>query len=69
MAAIKFKDEDKLLEDKEDVDKAYLEEVLPQKMKYNLEELTKYGFWRDIKICFMTVLAVLGKAYKEECFE
>ena len=61
MAAIKFKNEDELLEGKEDVDKAYLEEVLPQKMKYNLEELTKYGFWRDIKIMFMTVFAVLKK--------
>ena len=60
MAAIKFKNEDELLEGKEDVDKAYLEEVLPQKMKYNLEELTKYGFWRDIKIMFMTVFAVLN---------
>ena len=36
MASIMFKDEDKLLEGKEDTDKAYLNDVLPQKMKWNL---------------------------------
>ena len=66
MAAIMFKDEDKLLEGKEDTDKVYIEEVLPKKMKYNLSEITKYSYWRDIKICFMTVFAVLGKKYKGE---
>lgn len=60
MASIMFKDEDKLLEGK-DVDKAYTEEVLPQKMKWNLSEIKKYGFWRDLKIMFMTVFAIMGK--------
>ena len=50
----------------EDVDGTYINEVLPQKMKWNLSEIKKYGFWRDIKIMFMTVFAVLGKDYKEE---
>lgn len=66
MASIMFKDEDELLEGKKDVDKAYVEEILPQKMKWNLSELNKYGFWRDIKIMFMTVFAVLGKKYEGE---
>ena len=66
MTSIMFKDEDAMLEGKEDIDKAYIEEVLPQKMKWNLSEIRKFGFWRDIKICFMTVFAVLGKEYKEE---
>ena len=69
MASIMFKDEDQLLEGKEDTDKAYIEEVLPKKMKYNLSELKKYSYWRDIKIRFMTVFAVLGKKYKEEVNE
>ena len=59
MASIKFKDEAELLDGKEDVDKVYIEEVLPKKMEYNLSEIKKYGFWRDIKIMFMTVFAVL----------
>ena len=66
MASIMFKDEDQLLEGKEDTDKAYLKEVLPRKMKYNLSEIKKYSYWRDIKICFMTVFAVLGKKYQEK---
>ena len=66
MASIMFKDEDSLLEVKEDVNKVYLEEVLPQKMKWNLSEIKRFGFWRDIKIMLMTVFAVLGKKYKEE---
>ena len=62
MASIKFKDEDKLLEGKEDVDKTYIEEVLPKKMEWNLSEIKKYGFWRDIKLMFMTVFAVIGRS-------
>lgn len=66
MASIMFKDEASLLEGKENADETYMEEVLPQKMKWNLSEINKYGFWRDIKIMFMTFFAVLGKKYKEE---
>lgn len=60
-ASILYKDEDKLLEQAEDVDKAYIEEVLPEKMKYNLAAIEKFGFWRDIGIMFRTVIAVLKK--------
>ena len=66
MASIKYKDEDRLLDGAEDVDKTYVEEVLPGKMKYNLEALEKFGFWRDIGIMFMTVFAVLGKDYSDK---
>lgn len=64
--AIMFKDEDALLEGKEDVDKAYVEEVLPKKMKYNLRELNKVGVFHNIKIMFMTVFAVLGVKFKDK---
>ena len=64
--SIKYKDEDKLLDGAEDVDKTYVEQVLPGKMKYNLQALEKFGFWRDIGIMFMTVFAVLGKDYSEK---
>ena len=66
MASIMFKDEDELLKDKEDVERAYVEDVLPRKMEYNLSELKKFSYWRDIKIRFMTVFAVLGKNYGEK---
>ena len=44
MASIKFKDEAELLNGKDDVDKVYVEEVLPKKMEYNLSEIKKYVY-------------------------
>ena len=64
-ASIAYKDEDKLLSSASDTDKVYVEEVLPQKMKYNLYSLEHFGFFGDIKTMFKTVFAVLGKEYPD----
>lgn len=61
LASIKFKDEDELLKDAENVDDVYVNEVLPKKMEYNLQSLEKYGFWRDIGTMFQTVGAILKR--------
>ncbi len=61
MASIYFKDEAELLKNCYDVDSQYIQEVLPQKMKYNLDELKKFNLFRDIKIMIMTVLAVIKR--------
>ena len=66
LASIFYKDEDALLEGKEDVDAVYVREVLPEKMRYNLKALEGYGFFSDIRVMFMTVFAVLGKDYAQE---
>ena len=63
IASIMFKDEDSLLEGKDDVDKAYVEEVLPQKMKWNLESIKKFSLLGEVRTMFRTVFAVLGKEY------
>lgn len=65
-ASIYYKDEAELLDDADDVDKVYIEKILPEKMYYNLREIKKFSFWHDIKIMFMTVFAVLGKEYSAE---
>lgn len=65
-ASIYFKDEAELLENAEDADKVYVEEILPKKMKYNLRAIERFGFWKEIGTMFKTVFAVLGKEYKEE---
>ena len=65
-ASIYYKDEARLLDGVEDTDGIYVEKILPEKMRYNLKSIKKFGFWRDIKIMFMTVFAVLGKEYEEE---
>lgn len=58
IASIKFKDEDKLLSDSDDPDTTYIEQVLPQKMIYNLEYLRNFSFFKDIGICFKTLKGV-----------
>ena len=63
-ASIRYKDEAELLDNAEDTDKVYVEQILPEKMKYNLESLRNYGFWKDIATMFRTVFAVFGKEYK-----
>ena len=60
-ASILYKDEADLLDAAEDVDRVYIRDVLPGKMKYNLEELKEFSFLSDIKTMFRTVFAVLGK--------
>lgn len=62
-ASILYKDESALLDSAEDVDNVYVNEVLPGKMHYNLKGIKHFNFFRDIKIMFMTILAVLGKEY------
>lgn len=69
LASIMYKDESELLDQADDVDRVYVEEVLPKKMKYNLEAIERFGFWKDIKVMFMTVFAVLGKEYGENSLD
>lgn len=68
LASVMYKDEDQLLSGVEDVDRTYIEDVLPGKMRYNLRAIETFGFWGDIKLMFMTVFAVLGKEYKDADF-
>lgn len=63
-ASIRYKDEAELLDAADDVDKVYVEDVLPGKMKYNLQSIREFSFIGDIVTCFRTVFAVLGKEYK-----
>jgi len=60
-ASIKYKDEDRLLEHADNVDDVYVIEVLPGKMKYNLESIRKFSFLREIETMVKTVVAVVKK--------
>ena len=57
-ASIEYKDEAELLSNCDNVDATYINEILPQKMKYNLEYLENFSFVGDLKIILNTVLAV-----------
>mgnify|MGYP006349752085 FL=1 len=63
LTSIYYKDEERLLNEAEDSDRVYVEKILPGKMRYNLEGIRSFGFFKDIKIMGMTFLAMLGKEY------
>lgn len=58
-ASIKYKNEDeiisKYLNKGEKVDDIYINRVLPEKMKWNLEYIKKFNILEDFKICVKTV--------------
>lgn len=62
-ASIRYKDEAELLDGADDVDKVYIEQILPAKMKYNLDSIRNFNIWNEFATMIRTVLAVLGKEY------
>lgn len=62
-ASIRYKDEDKLLNVADDVDRVYVEDVLPEKMKWNLKTVKEFSFSKDISTMLKTVAVVMGKDY------
>ena len=63
LASISFKDEDELIDEYTEqgmsVDDAYMEKVLPEKMKFNLEYVNQFGFFLDIKLMIQTFVSVI----------
>lgn len=63
IASLRYRDEDEIMSryisHGETIDEAYVNHVLPEKMKYNLEYIKKFNVFTDIKICIDTVLVVL----------
>lgn len=58
LASIMYKDEEKLLGAGCDVDETYINIILPEKMKYNLEYTEHFGFFSDVKLIFKTAKEV-----------
>lgn len=60
--SIRYKDEDQLLNaaDGIDVDEIYVRQVLPEKMKYNLESIRKFYFLKELEVMARTLLAILN---------
>ena len=58
-ASILYKDEAELLDQTDDIDRVYIEEILPEKMKYNLENIKKFSFIQEIGTMIKTMIAVL----------
>ena len=63
LASIMFKDEDKLIgnvTDPDEVDRIYDEQILPQKMEYNLQYINRFGFRRDLHLMLSTIKHVIS---------
>lgn len=60
-ASIRYKDEAMLMNVSENIDKVYVEEVLPEKMKFNLDSIRNFSFFNEILIMIRTIFAVVGK--------
>lgn len=63
-ASIKYKDEAELLDGADDMDEIYVKDVLPGKMKYNLDSIRNFSFSGDVATMFRTMFAVIGKEYE-----
>ena len=59
VASIQYKDEDEILSKAKDPDDAYVHEVLPGKMKYNLASIENFSFLNEIKTMANTLKAVI----------
>ena len=59
--SIRYKDEDRLLDGAVDVDTVYIDQVLPEKMKWNLDSIKRFSILRECLTMFRTVAAVLGR--------
>lgn len=58
-ASIMYKKEDELLASAEDADQVYIQDILPEKMKYNLKSIRKFSLLNDLATMIKTVIAVI----------
>ena len=63
LTSIYYKDEAKLLDKAKDSEQIYIEEILPEKMKWNLRGMEGFGFWREVGIMFQTFFSMCGRKY------
>lgn len=60
-ASIKFKNEAEILRDSSDPDKTYLEKIAPEKIKLGIEYVKDHSLCVDLKIIWMTLIAILKR--------
>lgn len=59
LASIKYRNENEILAQSPDPEKTYIEEVMVDKLKLNLEYIRNRSLWMDIKIMFNTVYKII----------
>jgi lipopolysaccharide/colanic/teichoic acid biosynthesis glycosyltransferase len=58
LASIKYSNENEILAKFSDPNKAYIEQIMPDKLKLNLEYIEKQSLWFDMKIIFATLFKI-----------
>jgi len=61
LASIKYRNENEILAAAKDPDKAYIEQVMPDKLAIDLEYVDRANFWNDIKLIFSTFKEIIVK--------
>lgn len=60
-ASIEFRNENELLAGKADPIQFYITEIMPVKLKLNLEYIRDQSFWLDVRIIFKTIFSIFRK--------
>ena len=65
-ASIKYKDESQMLTSTDNAEKKYIEFILPQKMRYNLDCIREFSCINELRTMAKTIKAVFSKEKKNE---
>ena len=60
-ASIFYKNENEILASYPDPEQAYIEKIMRDKLRINLEYISRQNFLKDLKIIFQTIYAVIKK--------
>ena len=58
-ASIEYMDENEILGKSNDPEKTYIEEIMPEKIKYNMKYINNKNLFEYFKIIFLTVLKIV----------
>ena len=61
LASIRYRNENELLERVNDPDKYYVEVIMPDKLRINLEYVARHSFTFDIRLIFQTFSAIVSE--------
>jgi len=59
VASIKYRNENELLEKSEDPESYYIESIMPDKLKLNLDYIEQRSFANDLKVIFKTLSTII----------
>lgn len=61
LASLRYRNENEVLAMAEDPDKAYVEQVMPDKLRIDLEYVEKASLWTDIRLILSTLKGIVAR--------